>query len=407
MAVTYIRSVRTDPGRTLRYAADPEKTGGEKELVTGINCVPVLAEAQFAQTSRWWGKEDGVRCYHLYQSFREGEARPEEANRIGTELVRKLWGDRFEAVVATHCNTGSVHNHIVINSVSFRDGKKFENSKQTYPRIREESDRICREHGLSVVRDPRGKRENWKERQAEKRGLPTIRQTVRNDIDAAVASSRTWGSFLRFLRERGYEFSSPEKDTETGKGPGLKPRGADGYFRFGSLGDSYSPAELRERILSDFEYVPAGKRDPLRVPEAAADGLPLAAYIRYLESAYRDPSSAGIITLGMRKDMTKLERYGRTLERLAERGITSRSGLTEEKERIKAEIASLPEEDRGGPREKELRELLRETEQAEQEMQLAEQRLREAAALQEERNTAERQREEDRWHTHRTQPTRW
>ena len=264
MAVTYIRSVRGDPARTISYAADPEKTRGEKELVTGINCIPDLAQQQFAQTALWWGKEDGVRCYHLYQSFSSGEILPEEANRIGTELVTRLWGDRFEAVVATHCNTDTVHNHIVINAVSYRDGRKFENSRGTYPMIREESDRICREHGLSVVTEPRGRRENWKERQAEKRGLPTVRGTVRNDIDAAVASSRTWNDFLRFLRERGYEFSPPEEDSASGKGPGLRPRGASGYFRYENLGADYAPDEIRERILSDIEYVPQRGRKTAR-----------------------------------------------------------------------------------------------------------------------------------------------
>jgi hypothetical protein len=407
MAVTYIRSVRNDPGRTIRYAADPEKTRGERELVTGINCIPGFAEAQFAQTARWWGKEDGVRCYHLYQSFSSGETWPEEANRIGTELAEKLWGDRFEVIVATHCNTDTVHNHIVINSVSFKDGKKLDNNKETYPEIRRESDRICREHGLSVVRNPLGRRVNWQERQAEKRGLPTIRQTVRNDIDAAVASSATWESFRRFLRERGYEFSSPEKDEETGKGPGLRPRGASGYFRFDSLGRDYTPEEIRQRILSESGYLPERAVRTLRVPEVNARELPLASYVRYLESAYRDPASGGIITLDMRKDMTKLEKYSRMLRRLTDRGISSRTQLRSGKEEIEREISRIPGEERGGSEERQLRELLRETEQAEQAMELAEQRLREAAALQQEQNDAERQREEDRWHTHRTQPTRW
>ena len=406
MAVTYIRSVRGDPARTIRYAADPEKTRGERELVTGINCIPDLAQQQFAQTSLWWGKEDGVRCYHLYQSFSSGEILPEEANRIGTELVSGLWGDRFEAVVATHCNTDTVHNHIVINAVSFKDGRKFENSRGTYPMIREESDRICREHGLSVVTEPRGRRENWKERQAEKRGLPTVRGSVRNDIDAAVASSRTWNDFLRFLRERGYEFSPPEEDSVSGKGPGLRPRGASGFFRYENLGADYAPDEIRERILSDIEYVPQRGRRMTRLIRDP-DLMPLEEYVRYLNGAFRDPASHGIITLDMRKDMTRLERYSKTLERLKDRGISSPEQLRFEKEKLKAELASLGPDERGTDAEKELRTQLREAEQAEQEMQLAEQRLREAAALQEESEREERQREEDRWHTHRTQQTRW
>ena len=102
-------------------------------------------------TKNHWDKTDGRICYHGYQSFAKGETTAETAHAIGVELAKRLWGERFEVLVATHCNTGCYHNHFVINSVSFLDGYKFYNSPADYQRMREESDRLCIEYGLSVI----------------------------------------------------------------------------------------------------------------------------------------------------------------------------------------------------------------------------------------------------------------
>ena len=129
----------------VEYTADNLKT--EKRMyVSGVNCQIPFAKEQFMETKRRFGKMDSRTCYHGYQSFRAGEVDADTAHRIGVELAKELWGDRFEVVVATHLNTDHYHNHFVINSVSSVDGRKFSNRKPDYARMREVSDRLCKGH---------------------------------------------------------------------------------------------------------------------------------------------------------------------------------------------------------------------------------------------------------------------
>lgn len=125
----------------IAYATNEDKTE-EFYYTSGINCSVECARDQFDTTKLRFGKFGGNVAYHAYQSFREGEVTPDEAHRIGVEMARELWGDRFQMVVATHVNTRCVHNHIVINSVSFIDGMKFHDCRDTYRQLRDASDGI-------------------------------------------------------------------------------------------------------------------------------------------------------------------------------------------------------------------------------------------------------------------------
>ena len=141
------------PARAIAYAADPSKT--ERMLyVTGVNCLPGTAAEEMNATKRQFGKTGGIVAFHGYQSFVPGEADPQTAHEIGVSLARELWGDRFEVLVATHLDRGHLHNHFVINSVSFADGGRFHRDNRCYREMREASDRLCRERGLSVVESP-------------------------------------------------------------------------------------------------------------------------------------------------------------------------------------------------------------------------------------------------------------
>ena len=186
----------------LEYAANDMKTE-TREYVSGINCSEEFAAQQFKDTKLHFGKTDGRLCYHGYQSFMEGEVNAQTAHEIGVKLARELWGDRFEVLVATHCNTGHYHNHFVINSVSFTDGLKFYNSHEDYRRMREVSDRLCREARISVIEEPKGRGKNYALWEAEKNGKTTLPGMARADFDRAILACTTETAFWRMLREMG------------------------------------------------------------------------------------------------------------------------------------------------------------------------------------------------------------
>ena len=194
------------------------------------------------------GKTKGRLCFHGYQSFRPGEVDAQIAHEIGKELVKRMWGEDFEVVIATHCNTGCYHNHYVINSVSRVDGHHFHNSPEDYRRLREISDQICREHRLSVIENPRGHGRNYAEYEAEKNGKPTNRGMIRADIDRAIAASVTREEFFTFLEDAGYELKLYKQDGDWLEHPALKPPGAKGFFRFHKLGPGYDLDEIGKRI---------------------------------------------------------------------------------------------------------------------------------------------------------------
>lgn len=335
----------------VEYAADEMKTE-QRSYVSCLNCREDMAVAQFMETKRLWGKLDGRVCYHGYQSFRADEVTAETAHEIGVRLAQELWGDRFEVLVATHCNTGHYHNHFVINSVSFWDGYKFYNSPADYAKMREVSDRLCREYELSVIEQPRGKGKHYAEWQAEKNGKPTRKAMIRADIDRAILASTTERDFIRVIQEMGYELKTRGKGGQPLKYPALKPPGADGYFRFHKLGDGYALEEVRARILQNIrKQVPfpeAGQQSKRRYrickrPVQKITGL-RALYFRYcyeLHILVRHPTSVKRVPFSLREDLRKLDRLDRETRFLGKRKISTSEELTACRESAAAEIEGL------------------------------------------------------------------
>ena len=281
MAVTKIWNIRGKAGSPLTYIANPEKTEREftepekqalQDLIayttnedkterfyytTGINCDVEFARDQFDTVKMRFAKPDGNVAYHAYQSFREGEVTPDEAHVIGVQLAKELWGDRFQMVVATHVNTKCVHNHIVINSVSFRDGMKFHDSRDTYRLLRETSDRICLERGLSIVENPKGRGVSQYVYKMEKAGMPTRYNVARQAIDESVALSLTIEEFKAELRKRGYNyrFDSQRKYWT------ITPPGWKKAIRIHQLGENYTREAIERRI---YENDPSVRQERLR-----------------------------------------------------------------------------------------------------------------------------------------------
>ena len=224
----------------LKYTVQDAKT--EKQFyVTGINCYPETACKQMSKTKLQFQKTDGILAFHGYQSFAPGEATPETAHAIGVKMAQELWGDRFEVVVSTHLDKNHLHNHFVLNSVSFKDGKRYYDNKTTYSLMRQTSDRLCREYSLSVIENPqRGKSRHYAEWKAEQESKPTWRGLIREDVDKAIDISMTFTQFIANLHKQGYEVKTGVKYMA------VRPQGKERFVRLKTLGDDYTEEVIKE-----------------------------------------------------------------------------------------------------------------------------------------------------------------
>ncbi len=189
----------------LRYTENDDKTD-ERKYVSGINCSAAFAYQEMTAVKRKYGERGKVIAYHGYQSFRTGEVTPEQAHEIGLETARRMWGKDFQVLVTTHLNTDNLHNHFVVNSVSFRDRHKYRNSIEQHHDLREISDAICKEHGLSVLENAgfyggQSRKAYWK---SQRDGKPTHREQLRQDIEYCIRYSIDWDTFIRQLEAKGY-----------------------------------------------------------------------------------------------------------------------------------------------------------------------------------------------------------
>jgi hypothetical protein len=231
----------------IDYAGADYKTE-QRFYVSGINCNPETAYGSMMSAHRKNDKSIKVLGYHGYQSFSEGEVTAETAHEIGINLAEELWGNRFQVVVATHLNTNHYHNHFVLCSTSFLDGKRFNACTQSYLDMRKTSDRLCKEYSLSVIENPkRFSSKHHTEYMAEKNGGQTRRGIIREDIDRAIAGSTTQRHFLEAIEAMGYVLDM------AGKYPKIKPPGHTRFFRFYKLGDNYTPEAIKQKILKNVQ----------------------------------------------------------------------------------------------------------------------------------------------------------
>lgn len=251
----------------IDYAADPSKTDSaihdesietHQQFVTGINCLPATARDEMQAVKKRFGKEDGVIAYHGYQSFAPGEADPKTAHEIGIRLAKELWGEKYQVVVATHLDKENhLHNHFVVNTVSFVDGIRYHRTGKDYHDMQVASDSLCREYGLSVIENIQyGKSKHYGEWKAEQEQRPTWRGFIKADIDEAIRMSLTEKQFFRHLEDKGYEI-------KIGKDISVRPQGKERFVRLmRNFGEEYSIENIRRRILS--QYIP---EKPLAEPE--------------------------------------------------------------------------------------------------------------------------------------------
>ena len=169
--------------------------------VSGVNCIADYAYEDMMSTKRQYGKTDGIIAFHSYQSFKEGEVTPDIAHEIGVKLAEEMW-DNYEVVVATHQNTNHIHNHFIINSVSYKTGKKYNNNKATYARLRHISDALCQEYGLSTLEEDTRYKNSYKNKWQDN----DYYKIAKEDIDTIISESISSKQFLAKLKQLGYQY---------------------------------------------------------------------------------------------------------------------------------------------------------------------------------------------------------
>lgn len=354
MAYDKIITIHTRLDRRINYALNPEKTSaGGQQLCTAINCSLDTACRDMMDTKRRWDKETRpVQGHHIIHSYAPGEVTAEQAQRLSVEFALRLIGDRFEAVVATHTDHERIHSHIVFNSVSCVDGKMFrDNFKAYFEDIRGISNAISRENGLSVI-EPKGKGKQYAEWSAEKKGRPTVRGLVRQDIDAALAGAISMQTFFAALKKQGYTIKRGANVKHTA----VKPPGSERFIRLDSLGTGYTEAELKARLYGDrptlYEkppiqtYIPRQKRYSVKNSKRSYSGnKPKGLRRLYLHYLYLLSPPKQVkrrkAPFAVRAEVRKLSQYKRQFALLQKYRIENESQLSLLADALQADIDSL------------------------------------------------------------------
>ena len=231
--------------RSLDYVMNPEKTQ-DGRLVGAINCQVDSAFEQMKATKRKFGKVDKRQGYHIILSFKEDEVNPDTAFEITRRFVEEYLGKSYEAVYVVHDNTAHVHSHIVFNSVSFVDGKKYRYEKGDWAKyIQPITNKLCQEYGLSIIDVDDGSKEkeheSYKDWSEYREGSFVWADMIKRDLDSCILQAGNYEQFLELLSDKGYE-------VKQGKYLAVKPQGMTRFRRCKTLGDMYSDEVIRERI---------------------------------------------------------------------------------------------------------------------------------------------------------------
>lgn len=240
------RYLDADLAAALNYVGNDDKTD-QRLFVSAINCPPQRAYECMMATKRRYGKPGGNVAYHGYQSFVSGEVTPEEAHAIGVETAKRMWGDDYEIVVTTHLNTDNLHNHMVLNSVSFRTGRKFENHRSDHYKLREISDAICKERGKSVLPPSKFTGSRKKDYWIHQQGGLTHRDILKMDMERILPMCSTYADLEYRLKGLGYQI---ERDY-TYAHISVAATGWKRTVRLASVG--YSDEVLRSRFYGNRE----------------------------------------------------------------------------------------------------------------------------------------------------------
>ena len=340
----------------IRYVENDDKTD-QKMYVSGINCSKHNAYNEMIAVKSRFGERGKNIAYHGFQSFAPGEVTPEEAHSIGKETARRMWGAQYQVVVTTHLNTGKIHNHFVLNSVSFKTGKKFRNGIGDRFELRKISDAICAERNKSVIQGNKfysNKKEYW----VKKNGGMTHRDMLRKDIDEALSQSCSFREIEYYLKTLGYKF---ERDFYYDH-PSVYADGWKRAVRISSLGEKYSKENIHKRCLENqrkpelYTFVtPAWKRRPLLVLErdkyiSGWDDTIIVLFELFIEllkicivGNTQEYDNRPVSPM-MRAEMRKLDRYIEEYNLLCDNNLNSPKKLLDFQENLSSRISELEQE---------------------------------------------------------------
>ena len=300
MAVTKTHPIKSTLKAAIDYICNPDKTDG-KLLVSSFGCTAETADIEFAWTRRHAIDKGTNLGRHLIQAFQPGEVTPEQAHEIGMELAKEILGGKYEFVLTTHIDKDHVHNHLIFNAVSFTDHKHYHSNKRSYHEIRRASDRICKEHGLSVIIPGQAKGKSYIEHQAAQAGT-SYKAKLKAAIDRLIPASADFEDLLLRLQREGYEI-------KRGKYVSCRASDQERFTRMKTLGVDYTEEAITARI--------AGRSRPSRQPKQRDGRISL---LIDIQNNIKAQQSAGFTHWAK---LNNLKQAAKTMNFLIEHGISS------------------------------------------------------------------------------------
>ena len=343
MAITKILARNSGLKQAIEYVLNGDKTQ-EQVLTARLNCDPGFEYQQMMDTKRELGKLDGRQCYHIIQSFVPGEITPELALQIATEFATEYLAG-YQVVIGTHTDRHHIHSHILFNSVNDATGEKYHCSKSEYfQQIRTVSDRLCREHGLSVIMEGDGQKSmSYIEWLRQSKGQPTYRSMLEADLKASIEDANSIGDFFRLMERKGYEIKH-------GSRLGFKLRGQDHFMYPERKDKQYSEDSIRAAINGNMNAIFMGQQLTVihRTPYKPYKKHPkytgfLALYYHYLyilgkiEKRQYPPRVTG----KMRQEVMRFEQLRAQFQFLNENGVATESDMTAFVEKAETQIKTL------------------------------------------------------------------
>ena len=238
--------------------------------------MPDTSYKEMINVKKQFFKTDGIQCFHAVQSFVKGEIIPEQAHEIGMKLAEELWGDKFQVVVTTHLNTDNLHNHFVLNSVSFLDGKRFCNTKKDYAIMRKTSDRLCEEYGLNVL--------SQEEKYNKYATSSLYKELMKDSVDYAIENSKDYNEFIKILQDLGYVITDKNGTLSIRRDPYKRNTRIERQF-----GNKYSKENIYKRILETQPLYPYSSNPMLLITRTYEN------YNKQKERHYKNKGSIGYL----------------------------------------------------------------------------------------------------------------